>query len=158
MMRIGTLLGAVLLATAPAAAQSEPEMPGWMAGCWEVRDGERWTEECWTAPRGGIMLGSGRNGVGTQLRSWEAMQIELNPEAGDGAQPKMGFWGAPFGQGRTLFVFQPDEGEGVTFFNVAHDYPQRIRYWRDGELLNAEVSLADGSQANRWTYRRMGSD
>ena len=42
----------------------------------------------------------------------------------------------------------------MTFTNPAHDYPQRISYRRDGEELVAEVSLLDGSEANRWRYRR----
>ena len=42
------------IVSAPAAAQSD--MPAWMSGCWEMRDGERWAEECWTSPREGQML------------------------------------------------------------------------------------------------------
>ena len=43
--------------------------------------------------------------------------------------------------------------EAVEFANPAHDYPQRIRYWRQGKLLMAEVSKMDGSKALRWNYR-----
>ena len=42
----------------------------------------------------------------------------------------------------------------VTFANPGHDYPQRIRYWRDGPELVAEISLADGGRPMRWRYRR----
>jgi hypothetical protein len=38
--------------------------------------------------------------------------------------------------------------------NAQHDYPQRIRYWRDGKYLIAETALADGSKAQRWRYSR----
>jgi len=38
------------------------------------------------------------------------------------------------------------------FENRDHDYPQRIRYWREGEVLMAEISLADGSKPMRWRY------
>jgi len=127
-----------------------------MAGCWGQQEGDRWAEECWTAPRGGIMLGSGRTGQDDRLGSWEVMQIALDVAAPSGEIAPMGFWGAPGGEGRPLFAWQPG-GEGATFVNPAHDYPQRVRYWREGELLLAEVSLADGSRANRWTYRRSGS-
>ena len=37
-------------------------MPAFLTGCWEQRQGDRWTEECWTSPRGGLMIGSGREG------------------------------------------------------------------------------------------------
>jgi hypothetical protein len=40
------------------------------------------------------------------------------------------------------------------FANPAHDYPQRIRYWLEGNALNAEISRIDGSKTVRWTYRR----
>jgi hypothetical protein len=45
----------------------------------------------------------------------------------------------------------------VTFVNAVHDYPQRIRYWREGEEMFAEISLADGSKPVRWRYRRLGN-
>jgi hypothetical protein len=36
----------------------------------------------------------------------------------------------------------------------AHDYPQRIAYVRDGDMLTATISAIDGSKAMRWTFRR----
>ena len=140
-----------VLMSAPAV--TEPALPDWMAGCWVQEEGDRWTEECWTTPRGGVMLGSGRSGRGEKLASFEAMQIVLSP-ARDGQAAAMTFWGAPGGEERTSFAWQVSAEAGLTFVNAAHDYPQRIRYWREGELLLAETSLADGSNANRWIYRR----
>jgi hypothetical protein len=52
------------------------------------------------------------------------------------------------------FGWSPSNEAGVTFFNVAHDYPQRIRYWREGDVLNAEIALKDGSKPMRWVYHR----
>jgi hypothetical protein len=40
----------------------------------------------------------------------------------------------------------------IIFANPAHDYPQRIRYWREGRLLMAETSKMDGSETQSWTY------
>lgn len=141
---------------APAAAEEgDPALPGWMAGCWEQRDGDRWVEECWMKPRGDIMLGNSRTGVGDRVTEWETMQIVLDQEAGDGPVARMAFWAAPEGQKRTLFAWNPDSTPGVTFSNVAHDYPQRIRYWREGDVLNAEISKADGTNPMRWRYVRV---
>ena len=39
------LILAAMLAEEPQIAA----MPAWMAGCWEQRQGDSWTEECWTA-------------------------------------------------------------------------------------------------------------
>ncbi|WP_278373411.1 hypothetical protein [Sphingobium xenophagum] len=44
----------------------------------------------------------------------------------------------------------------ISFANPDHDYPQRIRYWREGRLLMAETAKMDGSQTQSWTYAPMG--
>lgn len=46
----------------------------------------------------------------------------------------------------------------VEFANPAHDYPQRIRYWREGRLLKARISLMDGSKPMEWRYAPPGGD
>jgi hypothetical protein len=148
-------LTAIVLAGPASAEEAAPAvLPGWMAGCWEERIGERWTEECWTAPRGGMMLGSGRSGTGDTVREWEAMQIIAADPHAKGA--KLAFWAAPGGTGRTLFTWDPSDQAGFTFVNVGHDYPQRIRFWREQENFLAEISLADGSNSMRWRFKRSG--
>ena len=131
-------------------------MTGWMTGCWEMRDGERWAEECWTIPRAGMMIGSGRSGTGDELGGWESMRIALAEPGDGGTVMPMAFLAAPGGTGWTAFAWNPTDGEGVTFVNAANDYPQRIRYWREGERLLAEISLLDGSNAIRFSFDRMG--
>lgn len=155
-MREPTIAVLVLTFAAGAAPvpASRPELPSWMAGCWVQDAGTAWTEECWTAPRGGMMMGSGRTGDGERVRSWETMQIVRQERGEDGSVVPLAFWGAPFGSGRTMFAWTPSEA-GVTFVNAAHDYPQRIRYWRDGDMLMAEIARADGGKPMRWRYRRM---
>jgi hypothetical protein len=133
------------------------EMPDWMAGCWEQRKGDEWTEECWTTPKAGIMLGSSRSGKGEKLFAWEAMQIMLNQNSGDGPVVRMALTAAPSGTNPTIFGWRPNEGKGVSFYNLAHDYPQRIRYWREGKDLIAQISLADGTKPVEFRYKKMGS-
>jgi hypothetical protein len=152
MKSIARTLALAFAALSTAAQAEEPELPGWMAGCWEQRSGERWAEECWTAPRGGMMLGTGRAGVGEQVSSWETMRIARGETGTDGVPLPMAFVGAPSGLGWTVFAWSPSEGEGVEFANAAHDYPQRIRYWREGDKLRARISVLDGSRAVEWTY------
>ena len=143
------ILSALLAETVP-----QPVLPVWLTGCWQQESGNDWTEECWNDPRAGIMMGSGRSGSGEQLKDWEVMQIEV-VQTDDPAIPKMTFYGAPHGEGRTPFVWVPSADKGVTFVNESHDYPQRIRYWREGQDLIAEVSLKDGTNAKRWRYHPM---
>jgi hypothetical protein len=146
---------ALFVTSAAAAPAGAPQLPGWMAGCWEQHHGAEWTEECWMPPRGGMMLGMSRTGSGGRVSEWESMQIVLNDEtASDHAVVRMAFWAAPGGKDRTVFAWSPSRQAGVTFYNVAHDYPQRIRYWREGAALMAEISMADGSRTMRWRYTR----
>jgi hypothetical protein len=142
------LVTVALLTAATAAGAKEPQLPGWMAGCWEQREGDRWTEECWTGPRGGTMLGVSRTGRGDKLLEWEMLRIEQG-EAGQFA-----YLAAPGGEGWTRFDGVQEHGPGVAFVNRTNDYPQRIRYWRDGAGLHAEIAMADGTKARRWRFRR----
>lgn len=161
-MRWSLLACAALVATAPSALAAEsssdrvPALPGWMAGCWEARDGARWAEECWTIPRAGTLLGSGRRGSGDRLGEWEFMRIALDEPNGDGPVIRMAFAASPGGKGWTLFAWSPDDRDGITFHNAANDYPQVIRYWREGARLKARISMADGSKPMEWDYAPMG--
>jgi len=124
-------------------------MPAFLAGCWEQRrEQERWTEECWTDPRGGLMIGSGRNGRGDHIANWEWMRIER------GADGSVTFYASPMGAPAVGFKASQNDARSVTFVNASHDYPQRIRYAATDTGLVAETSLADGSKAERWNYRR----
>ena len=130
-----------------SVAHAEPQaFPAWLTGCHLENKSERWTEECWTTPRAGIMLGSGRNGRGEKLAGWEVMRIE---RAGDGV---LTFWGSPMGAKPVAFRAVSVTATEIIFANPAHDYPQRIRYAFEGKILSAETSLTDGSKAMHWTY------
>ena len=90
------LLAGLLVASASAApGQEGPELPGWMSGCWEQTEGGRGTEECWTTARGGMRLGSSRSAAGDRIDQWEAMQIVLDAENGDGPAIRMDFRASP---------------------------------------------------------------
>ena len=143
------------MAAALLAMQGQaPALPAWMEGCWEQQSDERWTEECWSAPRGKMMIGHSRSGNGGRVDEWETMQILLEDETDDPVVVRLAFWASPGGVNRTMFAWVASPEPGITFYNLENDYPQRIRYWRDGESLLAEISLADGTKPRRWRYRR----
>jgi ABC-type sugar transport system substrate-binding protein len=124
-------------------------MPAFLAGCWEQRnEAGQWTEECWTDTRGGVMIGSGRAGKGDGVEHWEWMRIER------GADGSVTFYGSPQGAAAVGFKANEAGSKSITFVNPGHDYPQRVRYVATGTGLDAEVSLADGSKAERWSYKR----
>ena len=138
-----------LLMLAEVATATPPPMPAFLAGCWEQkRDDGGWTEECWTDPRGGLMIGSGRDGKGDAVRHWEWMRIERNTDG------SVTFFGSPKGAPAVGFKATQADGKSITFINASHDYPQRVRYVATESGLDAEVSLADGSKPERWTYQR----
>lgn len=151
--RIGTmmkkLLACLLFLATPVSAQTvaQPTLPEWMAGTWMMEDGAQWADEVWTDPRGGIMLGVARMGFGSQLQSWETTQIRFKPDG------TVSYFAQPQGRAPTEFPLVLISAEAIEFANPAHDYPQRIRYWRQGKLLMAEISKLDGSDAMRWNYR-----
>jgi hypothetical protein len=126
-------------------------LPSFLAGCWLEQKGEAWTEECWTVPKGGQMMGSGRTGKGDTVGHWEFMRIERGPEG------VLSFHGSPKGAPAVAFTATQADANAITFVNADHDYPQRVRYVRTTAGIDAEISMADGSKPNRWTYRRPGA-
>jgi len=90
------------------------------------------------------LLGAGRSGAGETLREWEATEI-------DG---KLAYWASPQGGERVAFPMVSQGPREIVFANPAHDYPQRIRYWMEGDALNAEISMTGGGKSMRWSYRR----
>lgn len=123
---------------------------GWMSGDWlsETKDG--WTEESWTDARAEVMLGAGRSGRGDELRDWEFMRIAR----GEHGFPV--FWGSPKGGVAVAFPMVTEGARMVVFENRKHDYPQRIAYRREGKMLIATISAADGTRTVTWRYRRVG--
>lgn len=146
---IRSVIALILASAAGAASAQGPSatLPAWLAGMWHMEDGPAWTEEMWTEPRGGIMLGAGRSGAGRQLQSWESMRIVAKADGG------ISLIAQPMGGAPTEFAMASSGPESIEFANARHDYPQRVRYWRQGQLLMAEVAKIDGSNAQRWNYR-----
>jgi hypothetical protein len=138
---------------APVMVSAEEEaapFPTWLAGAWANAEGEHWTEEFWTHPRAGMMIGASREGRGETLRSWESIRIL---RTGDGS---LAYVPMPNGGAPVEFALKDQGPQSIEFANPAHDYPQRIRYWREGGRLHAEISLLDGSRATHWSYAPMG--
>ncbi|WP_324187688.1 DUF6265 family protein [Sphingopyxis solisilvae] len=138
-------LSLLLVAAAPAA---KVEDFGWLAGQWTSEADDRWTEESWTGPRGGVMLGHSRSGRGDALREFEFLRIAA------GADGAPAYIAQPGGRAAVAFALVQHDAASATFENPAHDYPQRIHYARDGDTLTATISLIDGSKPMRWMYRR----
>lgn len=142
-------VAALALLASPLGAQgsSNEGLPGWLAGAWVMEDGADWADETWTPPRGGMMLGAARTGFGPDVNLWEFTRIERKPSGA------VVFLAQPKGKAATEFPLAISGPVSIEFANPANDYPQRIRYERVGQLLIAEISRMDGSDAVRWQYR-----
>ncbi len=135
---------------AAAAATEAPALPAFMTGCWDLIDGEHWTQECWMEPRAGLMLGASREGTGATLKSWEQLRIEQS------AGGRITLFASPGGRAPLPFEGRIVSANAIEFTNATHDYPQRIRYELKDGRLQAEISLLDGSKPVRWVYKREG--
>lgn len=142
------IVGLVAVLVAGGAFAQDAASLDWLAGDWiETRDG-RVSEEVWLAPRGGRLIGMGRSGKAGERGMFEYMRIE------PGLDGRPVFIAQPNGAAPSAFQAVEQSADSISFANPLHDYPQRIRYWREGELLMAEISLEDGSRAQRWSYGR----
>ena len=97
------------------------------------------------------MVGAARIGKGDALGVFEHTRIVRKPDG------TLAFVAQPFGGPAAEFPMAAAGERMIEFANPAHDYPQRIRYWREGNRLKARISLMDGSKAEDWDYGRMGS-
>jgi hypothetical protein len=141
-------VGASLLLAGASPAPS-PTLPGWMSGDWERQDGAGWTEEHWSKPRAGLMLGTGRSGRGDRVQSFEFMRITLDSER------RLTFWGSPGGAPAVAFQAVETGDSRVIFANDRHDYPTRVAYNRVGNVLIATVSGPGGANPQSWRYRKV---
>ena len=141
-----TILAALVMALAQPLGVADLS---WLSGAWveHKADGE-WTEEYWTPPRGGMMIGVGLAGKGDAVRHFEHMRIVT------GADGQVAFHAMPRGGPAVVFPLVRHSDSEIIFENGGHDYPQRVAYRRDGDRIIATISLTDGSRANSWTYTR----
>ncbi len=91
------------------------------------------------------MLGTSQTVKNGRTAGFEYLRVAI-----DGGVPV--YFAQPGGGPAVAFRASGGRGQAITFLNAGHDYPQRIRYWRDGDALNAEIAMADGSNAMRWRY------
>lgn len=130
----------------PAARPGGRPFPGWLAGTWVMEQGANWGDAVWTSPRGGIMLGLARTGFGGHAETWESSRIQRKPD-GSLALVRQVSGGAPVEWAMVLAG-----ADSVEFANALAT-PQRIRLWREGQLLMIETARLDGAEAVRSNWR-----
>lgn len=115
------------------------ESLAWLAGSWGSASGATETEEHWTAPKAGSLLGMNRTTRGGKTVMFEFLRIEARP---DGVY----YLASPGGRPPTPFKLKEAVKEKVVFENPEHDFPQRILYWKSGSSLCARI---EGTQKGK---------
>ena len=137
-----------LLLTLPASAG---ELPKFLSGSWSAvtPDGSA-IEEHWMEPKGGVMLGMSRTVSKSGKVAFEFIRIATH-------EGKLAYLAMPGGRPPTAFPLASMTDSRVVFENPAHDFPQRILYWRDGERLCARVEgTIDGkAEGEEWCWNRL---
>ncbi len=135
-----------VMSAAPAA--TAPNDLSWLSGDWVAATGERWTEEHWSQPRAGEMMGYSRSGRGGTARDFEFLRIAAD------ADGTLAYFAQPQGRAPTRFKLTSSSATEAIFENPTHDYPTRIVYRRNGTTLTATISGPEGSKSHSWTYQR----
>ncbi|MEO1662363.1 MAG: DUF6265 family protein [Pseudomonadota bacterium] len=131
--------------TLSAPAQDEAATPlDWLTGCWQNDTGD--IREIWSVPEGGYYFGYAVSLKAGAVGFFEQMRIE------PGASPT--FYAYPAGNGPSAFPAIEQTSDRITFANPEHDYPQKIAYWRDGDLLKARISKLDDTSQGEFSYER----
>ena len=142
------LAATAFLALAGFAPATEVKDLAWLSGSWLSESADGWTEEVWTKPRAGVMLGMSRSGKQARPLDFEFIRIEAD-SAG-----RINYWAQPKGGAAVPFRLSSATANEAVFENRQQDYPQRIVYRRNGRELVATISLADGANPRSWTFRR----
>lgn len=129
----GLFMAALAVLAGKAWAQSSNL--DWLSGNWCLTADNQTVEESWSSAVGGQLLGMSRTIVGGTVVAFEFLRIETT-------------------DGTTQYIAQPGGGAGTVFTasrvsenqliveNPAHDFPQKITYQRDGDVLTAMISGA----------------
>ena len=136
----------ILLLVAALAPSSSVQDLAWMSGCWASVAGEPGSGEMWTAPAGGTLLGVSRTVKGGRTVAHEFMQIR---ETGPG---QIAFIALPSGQKEASFPLVRLSGQEVVFENPQHDFPQRVIYRREGDLLTGRIEGREGGETKAFDF------
>jgi len=130
----GLLIMAVLAWLLAGCTEKAAENPplDWIVGHWCASLDGASAEEVWQPPEDGVYVGAGR----TRDHGNDSMEYLRIAEV-DGVQS---YIAQPAGQPPTPFKRTAGGESWVRFENPDHDFPQRIEYRREGDMLHAEIA------------------
>ncbi|MCA9190333.1 MAG: hypothetical protein KDB03_01170 [Planctomycetales bacterium] len=120
----------------------------WLTGTWVFEKDGQTTQEHWRPVQGTMLLGLSHTFDAKRTSFFEYLRIHQREDA-------LYYIASPAGRVGVEFRLHEMGDEYVEFRNGQHDYPQRIRYAKTGEGITAEISLKDGTRAQRFEFMRV---
>lgn len=148
-----TLAAALLLLSAPVFGQAPARVAEleWMAGTWvQETPGKERVAESWLGPGNGLMVAVNLTTFANGRKSYEFLRISDTAEG-------FSYFASPGGRNPAVeFTLKESARQRVVFENAAHDFPQRVLYWREGEQLVARIEgkLRDKERSQEWRFSR----
>lgn len=145
------LFFAALFALAASAHAQAPKVAAldWMTGTWVNETPQGTTTETWLGPGNGLMVSANLATWKSGRKFFEFLRIAETPEG-------FSYYAMPGGRPQTEFKLKELGNRKVVFENPAHDFPQRVIYWRDGEALVARIEGTAGGKDKHeeWRFER----
>ena len=148
-----TLVAALFLFPALAAAQAPARVASldWMTGTWaQETPGKERVAESWLGPGNGLMVAVNLTTWTSGKKSYEFLRIADTTEG-------FSYFASPGGKAPVEFKSKEAGERRVVFENAAHDFPQRILYWREGEQLVARIEgpVKGKERREEWRFSRV---
>ena len=128
-----------------AETQAKPAVAiedlSWIAGSWAGEKDGIASEEHWTTPAGGGLVGMHKDVRQGRMVAFEFLRIAVD------AAGRVCYLASPGGAPATSFCAVEGGARRVVFENLEHDFPQRILYWLDSEgRLHARIEGPAGEK------------
>lgn len=139
------MLTALLLA-AQVATSPVPANLNWLSGYWLSCEGGREVAETWSDARGGVLFNTTINLRGERVSSERTVMTLV--------EGRLAFVYEPTGA-NVVFPMTEIEGQRAVFENPDNDFPQRVIYSRDGDVLTGRIEgTIDGQpRSMEWVYQ-----
>lgn len=143
------LLAALAFSTHAWAQPPTVDSLEWMSGTWVGESARGKVSETWLGPGNGLMVAANLSTFAGGRRTFEFLRIAQTPEG-------ISYFASPGGRPPVEFKLKESGEKRAVFENAAHDFPQRILYWREGEALVARIEgeIKGEKKQQEWRFSR----
>lgn len=131
------LIALLLIPLLASGANTSQNGLNWLVGCWVSAD--KSSQEVWVVESDNSLIGFAVSLGVEEVVFYEVLRIKQN------ADSLWTYSAHPSGQAPASFIAVETGESSVVFSNPNHDYPQEIRYRRNGDRLYATISLRGGA-------------